>query len=60
MPHLRGDPYDAIDTLDITVMPEALGAGIPLFTDTYPGPMKLTASVPHANGAIRLVHQPQQ
>jgi len=50
----------AIDTLDITVMPEALGAGIPLLTDAYPGPMKLTASVPYANGAVRLVYQPQR
>ena len=50
----------AIDTLDIAVMPEALGSGIPLFTDTYEGPMTLVDSVAYANGAIRLVYQPQQ
>ncbi len=47
----------AIDTLDITVMPEALGAGIPLFTDPYEGPMQLVDSVAYSNGAIRLVYQ---
>ena len=51
---LRGG---AIDTLDITVMPEALGSGIPLFADAYAGPIKLTESVPYPNGAIRLVYE---
>jgi len=50
----------AIDTLDITVIPEAFGAGIPLLTDAYPGPMRLTASVPYVIGAIRLVYEPQR
>ena len=50
---LRGG---AVDTLDITVMPLALGEGIPLFTDPYEGPMRLIESVPYANGAIRLVY----
>jgi len=50
---LRGG---VIDTLDITVMPEALGSGIPLFTDGYAGPMRLVQSVGYANGAIRLVY----
>jgi dihydrofolate reductase len=49
----------AIDTLDITLMPEALGSGIPLFTDAYAGPMKLLESVGYANGAVRLVYQLQ-
>jgi dihydrofolate reductase len=53
---LRGG---AIDTLDITLMPEALGSGIPLFSDAYAGPMKLLESVGYANGAVRLVYQLQ-
>ena len=48
----------AIDELDMTVMPEALGSGIPLFTAPCPGPMKLVASVTYPNGAIRLVYEP--
>ena len=46
----------AIDTLDITLMPEALGSGIPLFSDAYDGPMRLVKSVPYPNGAFRLVY----
>jgi dihydrofolate reductase len=45
-----------VDTLDITVIPEALGAGIPLFTDAYPGPLRLLQTTPYANGCIRLVY----
>ena len=41
---------------DITLMPEALGSGIPLFADAYDGPMQLVESVPYANGAVRLVY----
>ena len=50
---LRGG---AIDTLDITVMPEALGGGIPLFTEAYDGPMRLVETVAYSNGAFRLVY----
>lgn len=50
---LRGG---AIDTLDITVMPEALGRGIPLFTEAYEGPMKLVESITYPNSAIRLIY----
>lgn len=46
----------AIDTLDITLMPEALGSGIPLFSDAYDGPMRLVTSVSYPNGAFRLVY----
>ena len=46
----------AINTLDITLMPEALGGGIPLFSDAYDGPMRLVESVPYPNGAFRLVY----
>ena len=46
----------AINTLDITLMPEALGGGVPLFADAYDGPMRLVESVPYPNGAFRLVY----
>lgn len=45
-----------VDTLDITIMPEALGSGIPLLTAPYGGPMRIIESVPYDNGAIRLVY----
>jgi dihydrofolate reductase len=51
---LRGG---AIDTLDLTVVPEVLGSGIPLFTDAFEGPMSVTEAVPYANGAVRLVYE---
>ena len=46
----------AIDTLDLTVIPEAIGSGIPLFTAPVPGPMRLIESTPYSGGAIRLVY----
>ena len=46
----------AIDTLDITLMPEALGSGIPLFAGAYDGPMRLIESAAYPNGAFRLVY----
>jgi dihydrofolate reductase len=46
----------AIDTLDIMVMPEALGSGVPLFSDRYDGPMRLERSETYANGATRLIY----
>ena len=50
---LRGG---AIDTLDIAVMPEAIGRGIPLFAGAYDGPMRLVETTGYANGAVRLVY----
>jgi len=50
---LRGG---AIDTLDVTVMPEAIGSGIPLFAEAYDGPLKLVETTAYANGAVRLVY----
>ncbi len=44
-----------VDTLDITVVPEAIGEGIPLFTQPFSGPMRPLATIPFANGAVRLV-----
>jgi len=45
-----------VDTLDIVVMPEAIGDGIPLFTKPFDGPMRVISSTPFDNGAIRLVY----
>ena len=47
---------DAVDTVDITVIPEALGSGLPLFSDAYSGPMRLMESTVYPNGATRLVY----
>jgi dihydrofolate reductase len=44
-----------VDTLDITVVPEAIGEGIPLFRQPFSGPMRPMATFPFANGAVRLV-----
>jgi dihydrofolate reductase len=46
----------AIETLDLTVIPEALGRGIPLFQRPYSGPLRLTGHTSYANGAIRLIY----
>ena len=46
----------AIDTLDLTVIPEVIGSGIPLFTAPIPGPLRLVESTPYSGGAIRLVY----
>lgn len=35
-----------VDKLDITILPEALGEGIPFFSVPYPGPMRIIHSVP--------------
>ena len=45
-----------VDTLDITIVPEAIGSGIPLFTAPFSGSMRLIESVPYDNGAVRLVY----
>lgn len=46
----------AVDVLDITVMPVAVGSGHPLFAAPYPGPMRLVESRAYDNGAMRLVY----
>ena len=46
----------AIDTLDMVVMPEALGDGLPLFTERYSGPMRLVEATPYSGGPVRLVY----
>lgn len=45
-----------VDTLDITIMPEAIGEGIPLFAQPFEGPMQVIESVAYSNGAMRLVY----
>ena len=46
----------AVDTLDLTVVPEAIGTGIPLFTEPFAGPMRPLETIAFANGAVRLVY----
>jgi dihydrofolate reductase len=46
----------AIDTLDLMVMPEALGTGVPLFPESYTGPMRLIEHTGYSNGCLRLVY----
>ena len=45
----------AVETLDLTVMPEALGAGVPLFTEAFQGPLRPLGASTYDNGAVRLV-----
>ena len=46
----------AIDTLDVMIIPEAIGSGIPLFAAPYDGPMRLVEATPYGNGAVRLIY----
>ena len=46
----------AVDTLDMTVMPEALGAGIPLFASVVAPGLEVVDITPYANGAVRTVY----
>lgn len=46
-----------VDVLDITVVPEAIGEGIPLFAKAFSGPVSVKQAVPYENGAIRLVYK---
>ena len=41
-------------TLDLTIMPEAIGDGMPLFTAPDAGPVKVIESVPCSDGALRV------
>lgn len=47
----------AVDTLDLTVIPEALGSGIPLFCEPFDGPLELVGTTPYAGGAVRLIYR---
>ena len=45
-----------VDTLDITIVPEAIGEGIPLFATPFSGPMRPLTATQFDNGAVRLVY----
>lgn len=47
---------NAIDTLEMTIMPEAIGSGIPLFADGYAAPMRVSETTGYDNGAVRIVY----
>ncbi len=44
-----------VDTLDLVVVPEALGAGFPLFTDPVALPREPAEATPYSCGAVRLL-----
>ena len=44
----------AIDSLELYVMPDILGAGVPLFPEAFHGTLTLTDSHAFANGVVRL------
>ena len=46
----------AVDTLDMTIMPEAIGSGIPLFANGFAAPMLVSQATPYKNGALRVVY----
>jgi len=46
----------AVDTLELYIMPIALGRGIPLFTEPCEGPLALIESHAFGNGVVRLVY----
>ncbi len=46
----------AVDTLDMTIMPEAIGSGIPLFADGFAAPMVISDTTSYTNGALRVVY----
>jgi len=46
----------AIDTLELYLMPVALGRGVPLFTEPCEGPLTLVESQDFSNGVVKLVY----
>jgi len=53
---LDGLREGGIDTLELYVMPVALGSGVPLFPGAYDGPLMLTDSQAFSNGVVKLVY----
>ena len=51
-----GIKQGAIDTLELYVMPVALGSGVSLFTESYDEPLNLVDSAAFSNGVVRLVY----
>lgn len=47
-----------IDILELYVMPTALGSGVPLFSEPYGGPLRVTDQATYNNGAVKLVYAP--
>jgi dihydrofolate reductase len=45
-----------VDTLELYIMPIALGRGIPLFTEPCEGPLTLIESHAFSNGVMKLVY----
>ena len=45
-----------VDTLELYIMPVALGQGIPLFTEPCEGPLTLIESHAFSNGVVKLVY----
>jgi dihydrofolate reductase len=45
-----------VDTLELYLMPVALGRGVPLFTEPCEGPLTLVESQAYSNGAVKLVY----
>ncbi|RLE16817.1 MAG: dihydrofolate reductase [Actinobacteria bacterium] len=45
----------AIDTLELYLMPVALGRGVPLFTEPCEGPLTLVESQAFSNGVVKLL-----
>lgn len=46
----------AIDTLEVFMMPVALGSGVPLFTEPTVGPLNLIESTTLSNGVAKLLY----
>ncbi|MGH1488743.1 MAG: dihydrofolate reductase family protein [Acidimicrobiales bacterium] len=45
-----------VDTLDVVIVPEAIGEGIPLYAQPFAAQMRVLEAVPFAKGAIRIVY----
>lgn len=45
-----------VDSLELYLMPVALGRGVPLFTEPCEGPLTLVESQVYSNGVVKLVY----
>ncbi len=52
----KGLQQGAIDTLEIYVIPVALGSGVPLFSEPHEGQLTLIDSFAFSNGVVKLVY----
>ncbi len=53
------DAADRIDTWELTVVPERVGAGIPLFTNNRRATLTLENATPHPSGVVQLDYRAQ-